>query len=162
MKTLIPIVLIILGILYVITPYNLLPSVIPVIGWIDDIAVTALMIYYMRYGRLPDFINRFLGRMTGGDRQHAGGGTRGGTGGQQYDRQRQTGGAYGSGKTKTPYEVLGVSPDASRQEIHEAYRKLAQQYHPDKVSHLGPEIQETAKRKFIEIQDAYEQLKGGV
>ncbi len=161
MKTLIPIVLIILGILYVITPYNLLPSVIPVIGWIDDIAVTALMIYYMRYGRLPDFINRFLGRMTGGGRANAGGNARGGAGGQHDDRQWQTGGAYGGGKTN-PYNVLGVSPGASRQEIHEAYRKLAQQYHPDKVSHLGPEIQETAKRKFIEIQQAYEQLKGGL
>ncbi|MFW6334535.1 MAG: J domain-containing protein, partial [Desulfosalsimonas sp.] len=39
-------------------------------------------------------------------------------------------------------------------------RKLAQQYHPDKVSHLGKEFQELAARKFVEIQEAYETLTG--
>ena len=171
MKTLIPIVLIILGILYVVTPYNLLPSFIPVIGWIDDIAVTALMIYYLKFGRLPDFINRFLGRRGGPSSQQTGAGAgagekgtygSGGYGGGSYSGSRRHGGPRtgGSGGPKSPHEVLGVSPNASMKEIHSAYRRLVQQYHPDKVSHLGVEIQETARRKFVEIQSAYEALAG--
>ncbi len=39
-----------------------------------------------------------------------------------------------------------------------AFREAAQQYHPDKVSHLGPELQELANKKFIEIQEAYDVL----
>ncbi len=162
MKTLIPTILIILGILYVLFPYDLLPAFIPVLGWIDDIFVTGLMIYYMRYGRLPDFINRFLGRMTGGSRQQAGGHYQGdyqGSGGEQQQEGRGFSNGPGA-RRKSPYEVLGVSPGASEKEIHSAYRKLVQQYHPDKVSHLGRDIQETAERKFVEIQAAYEMLTG--
>lgn len=161
MKTLIPIILITLGILYVVTPYNLLPSFIPVIGWIDDIAVTALMIYYMKFGRLPGFINRFLGRMAGPSSRQTGagigGGPKGTYGSGGYGGGPRTG---GSGGPKSPHEVLGIPPGASMKEIHAAYRKLVQQYHPDKVSHLGEELQETARRKFIEIQAAYEALAG--
>ncbi len=171
MKTLIPIVLITLGILYVVTPYNLLPSFIPVIGWIDDIAVTALMIYYLKFGRLPDFINRFLGRMAGPSSGQTGAGSgagaegtygSGGYGGGSYAGGRQHAGSRTGGNKgpQNPHEVLGVSPNASMKEIHSAYRKLVQQYHPDKVSHLGAEIQETARRKFVEIKAAYEALAG--
>ena len=32
-------------------------------------------------------------------------------------------------------------------------------YHPDKVSQLGPDVQEAAKAKFQAIQDAYEKIK---
>jgi DnaJ like chaperone protein len=56
--------------------------------------------------------------------------------------------------------VLGLSAGASSQEIHEAYRRLAHQYHPDKVSHLGEEFQELARQRFLEIQEAYEALTG--
>lgn len=53
-----------------------------------------------------------------------------------------------------PYRVLGVSPDASDEEIKRAYRKLAKQYHPD--LHPGDEA---AARKMQEINAAYEQIK---
>ena len=53
-----------------------------------------------------------------------------------------------------PYKVLGVSPDASDDEIKRAYRKLAKQYHPDR--NPGDEA---AARKMQEINAAYEQIK---
>ena len=155
MKSLLPILLIILGIFYVITPYNLLPSFIPVIGWIDDIAVTALMIYYIKYGRLPDFVNRLLGRMPRGN-----GRSSGHYSSHRAYQQKPGSGAHGYAGERNPYDVLGVSSNASRDEIHSAYRKLVQQYHPDKVSHMGQEIQDVAAKKFVEIQIAYERLNG--
>ncbi len=53
-----------------------------------------------------------------------------------------------------PYKVLGVSPDASSEEIKKAYRKLAKEYHPD----LHPNDKEAAK-KMDEINQAYDLLK---
>ncbi len=53
-----------------------------------------------------------------------------------------------------PYKVLGVSPDASDEEIKKAYRRLAKQYHPDR----NPGDAEAAK-KMQEVNAAYEQIK---
>ena len=53
-----------------------------------------------------------------------------------------------------PYKVLGVSPDASDEEIKRAYRALAKKYHPD----LNPGDKEAA-RKMQEVNSAYEQIK---
>jgi curved DNA-binding protein CbpA len=53
---------------------------------------------------------------------------------------------------------LNLPPDADQEAIKAAYRKLANQYHPDKVSHLGKEFQDLAERRFKEIQEAYQKL----
>lgn len=55
---------------------------------------------------------------------------------------------------KDPYEVLGVSKDASDEEIKKAYKKLAKIYHPDK--NKGNKSHED---KFKEVGDAYEKIK---
>ncbi|MBE6981058.1 MAG: J domain-containing protein [Ruminococcaceae bacterium] len=53
-----------------------------------------------------------------------------------------------------PYKVLGVSPNASDEEIKRAYRALAKKYHPDR----NPGDTEAAK-KMQEVNAAYEQIK---
>ena len=60
---------------------------------------------------------------------------------------------------KAPFRVLEIPPDASDQEIKRAYRKMANKYHPDKVSHLGKEMQTSAEEKFKAVNNAYQQLK---
>ena len=60
---------------------------------------------------------------------------------------------------KSPYEVLGITATASKEEIRIAYRKMASLYHPDKVAHLAPEFREMADRKMKEINSAYGSIK---
>jgi DnaJ-class molecular chaperone len=55
--------------------------------------------------------------------------------------------------TQTPYEVLGVKPDASAEEIRKSYRKLAKQFHPD----LNPGKPE-AEERFKAVSAAYDLL----
>ena len=54
------------------------------------------------------------------------------------------------------WEVLGISQQASVEDIRAAYRSQIAQYHPDKVATLGPEIREVAHRKSQEITEAYQ------
>ena len=53
-----------------------------------------------------------------------------------------------------PYAVLGLTPDATDEEVKQAYRKLAKKYHPD--ANPGDEA---AARKMQEINAAYDQIK---
>ena len=55
---------------------------------------------------------------------------------------------------KDYYKILGVSRDATKDEIKRAYRKLAKKYHPD----LNPNNKKEAEEKFKEISEAYEVL----
>ncbi|MFR1851447.1 MULTISPECIES: DnaJ domain-containing protein [Clostridia] len=53
-----------------------------------------------------------------------------------------------------PYQVLGVSRDASKEEIKKAYRKLSKKYHPD--ANINNPNKEQYEEKFKEIQQAYQ------
>jgi len=63
------------------------------------------------------------------------------------------------GKGDAHYAELGLTPDASDEELRSAFRKLATQHHPDKAAHLGPKAVEDASRRFQRIKDAYEELR---
>ena len=66
------------------------------------------------------------------------------------------------GKTSTPdadYAILGVSASATDAEVRSAYRKMAMKHHPDKVAHLGPDVQRAATEKFRTINEAWERIK---
>ena len=124
----------ILGLLYIISPYDLFPDFFIGAGWIDDLAVLLLMVWYLYV---------YSKGKEGRQREKA-------YGGQGEPREKPAG--------RDPYTVLGVKKDASPDEIRRAYRHLAGQYHPDKVQHLGEEFGELAERRFKEIQRAYQEL----
>ncbi|OMO86695.1 hypothetical protein CCACVL1_09522 [Corchorus capsularis] len=56
------------------------------------------------------------------------------------------------------YTVLGVNRSATKEEIKEAFRKLALKYHPDKHSQSPKHLRDSATLKFKQVSDAYEVL----
>lgn len=55
---------------------------------------------------------------------------------------------------KNPYDVLGVSPSASDDEVKRAYRDLTRKYHPD--ANVNNPLADLAEEKFKEVQEAYD------
>ena len=55
-----------------------------------------------------------------------------------------------------PYKVLGISPNASEDEIKSAYKKLVKKYHPDRYQDEA--MAELANEKMTEINAAYDQI----
>ncbi|MDE5784038.1 MAG: DnaJ domain-containing protein [Prevotella sp.] len=56
------------------------------------------------------------------------------------------------------YQVMGVSPDATDEELKKAYRKLALEHHPDRVAKLGDDVRKAAEKKFQEINAAKDKI----
>lgn len=56
------------------------------------------------------------------------------------------------------YRILGITPNATDDEVRKAYRRMAVQYHPDKVATLGADVQKAAEEKFKAISQAYEAI----
>jgi DnaJ like chaperone protein len=61
--------------------------------------------------------------------------------------------------SESDYKILEITKDVSDEEVKKAYRKMAVKFHPDKVSHLGEDIQKDAKEKFQKVQRAFENIK---
>lgn len=143
--------LIILAILYFLSPIDMLPDFLhPLIGRLDDLFIFIALILYYYYG--INLLKWFMGRNAHHHYQNRYQNQFGGNENQKVGEDRQT-------PLMNPYQILGVLPEARPEEIKKAYREASQKYHPDKVSHLGHEFQELAQKKFVEIQEAYEELR---
>ena len=57
---------------------------------------------------------------------------------------------------RDPYEVLGVSPNASDEEVKRAYRELARKYHPD--NYQNNPLADLAEEKMKEVNEAYDAI----
>ena len=58
---------------------------------------------------------------------------------------------------KNPYEVLGIAPTATDEEVKKAYRDLARKYHPDK--YRDSDLADLAGEKMKEVNAAYEEIQ---
>ncbi len=132
--------LIIIALLYLMFPRDLVPDFFGRgLGLIDDLSLMAALTYFYRR-QLRDFAAR-----TAGESAQARGKT-------HRKKAKQSERAF------DPYQILGIPASSSQETIRSAYRSRMKEYHPDKVAHLGEELQELAHRKVLEIQEAYQQL----
>ena len=135
--------LIIIAVLYLVFPRDLIPDFFGRgLGLIDDLSLIALLTYFYR-NRLREYTARTTRES-----------------GRQDERERSgRAQAEASESSFDPYQILGIDSSASGEEIQAAYKAHMHEYHPDKVAHLGEELQKVAHRKAVEIQQAYEQLR---
>lgn len=111
---------------------------------IPPIVLVRIVVYALIFLGPIYLINRVLSRSTAGSYYHE----------QPKANPRPT------IKTQTPYEILGIEPTASKEEITRAYRTMAKKYHPDTVADMAPEFRELAEQRMKAINAAYDQLNG--
>ena len=133
---------------YTICPYDLLPDFLLGLGWIDDLAVLGLLWWYLFVYRKRKLNYQGQGHSSADPKK-------------KFGNKDPTDNEYDFNKTgaqKDPYLILGVSRNASPEDIKKTYRQLANKFHPDKVNHLGEEFRALAEKRFQEIQNAYLEL----
>ena len=75
--------------------------------------------------------------------------------------KRSPAGDADAARVRGAYDALGMSPDASNEEIKKAYRRLMSRNHPDKITGSNPDsaVLAEAERRTREVRVAYEMLK---
>ena len=143
----------IIMILYFFSPLDLIPDTFFPAGFLDDLLVILVLIsgspflkkffsgYLKKFFRVPPSLEE----ETPSEEEAS------------FEEKGEDQGKKSS--VKSPWEILGVSQEAPLEEIKEAYRKRCAEYHPDKVAHLGLELQKVAHEEFKKIQAAYEYVK---
>lgn len=63
--------------------------------------------------------------------------------------------AGATGAEPSCHEILGVSAEATADQVRDAYKHLISKYHPDKVDNLGQELKNLAEHKTQQITAAY-------
>ena len=58
-----------------------------------------------------------------------------------------------------PWAELGLIPDATDEEVEQAYRRLISQYHPDRFAVAAPELRAEAERRARAINAAYDRIR---
>jgi len=133
----------VIAVVYLVFPRDLIPDYLGRgLGLIDDLLLIGLLTYFYRKQL----------------RQHAARETRESER-RDYGEPSSHAQSPASNGPVDPYEILGIAPSASREAIQAAYKARMSQYHPDKVAHLGEDLQKLAHRKALEIQQAYQQLR---
>lgn len=114
--------------LYWRSPIDLLPDFLPRIGFLDDIGALALLWWYLKK-KAKESVEEKI---------------------KSEDEQASSSQGTKSSPQQglSPYQVLGVAPGASREEIDSAYKSLMKQYHPDRVHGLGDELQKVAREDY--------------
>jgi len=138
--------LILAALIYLLFPYDLIPDLFGLPGRIDDLLVMAWLAWFYR-SHAREFIAKASGSRSSNHSNQAGSGQSASNGATQAN-------AF------DPYDVLGIPPSAPPDAIQAAYRSRMQEYHPDKVAHLGEDLQKLALEKTQQIQRAYKQLRG--
>ena len=125
---------IVLLVLYIVSPLDALPH------FFDDLIASGILLYLLY--------------KNGGMKKREGYS-------QNYDHAQR-------GDTKRPaesltledaYRFLGVSPDTPLKEVEKTYKERISKSHPDKVSHLGEELQEKASEVTLKLNAAMNTIR---
>lgn len=117
-----------LALVYFIWPIDLIPDIFGPLGRVDDLAIFALIAWQAYTFR-------------------------------RSERSKASKPSdLGASQRRSPYAVFDLPENASKEEIEARYRELVQQYHPDKVNHLGEDLKKLAHEKMLEITTAYSEL----
>jgi DnaJ like chaperone protein len=148
------IILIVLAVLYVLSPYDLFSDFSVGLGWLDDLIILAVLWRYF----YADSRDRYRTNDPYRDRRQRFASDNGQKFSEDHTDEASSGFDEQASTNIDPYMTLGISRNATQEEIKRAYRKLANKYHPDKVHHLGPEFKDLAEKRFKAIQEAYQSL----
>lgn len=141
-----PWLVLVLILLYILSPIDLVPDFLGLPGRVDDILAAVLGYLYLQRMQRDKRGTQSRARSSRSSPWENARGSRAGPGSDKGNASQPL----------DPYQVLEVPPEAPLEEIRSRYKELLLRYHPDRVQHLGREFQELADRRTKEINAAFD------